>query len=77
MKAAEKNIQTVETAIEQAKENYRINEERYQQQVATSTDVLTAQILLTTTMTNYYTALYDFKIAKASLFREMGQEVIE
>jgi outer membrane protein TolC len=77
MKAAEKNIQTVETAIEQAKENYRINEERYQQQVATSTDVLTAQILLTNTMTNYYTALYDFKIAKASLFREMGQEVVE
>ena len=77
MKAAEKNIKTVETAIEQAKENYRINEERYQQQVATSTDVLTAQILLTTTMTNYYTALYDFKIAKASLFREMGQEVVE
>jgi outer membrane protein len=77
MKAAEKNIQTVETAIEQAKENYRINEERYQEQVATSTDVLTAQTLLTATMTNYYTALYDFKIAKASLFREMGQEVVE
>jgi outer membrane protein TolC len=77
MTAAEKNIKTVETAIEQAKENYRINEERYQEQVATSTDVLTAQILLTSTMTNYYTALYDFKIAKASLFREMGQEVIE
>ena len=77
MKAAEKNIKTVETAIEQAKENYRINEERYQEQVATSTDVLTAQTLLTATMTNYYTALYDFKIAKASLFREMGQEVVE
>jgi outer membrane protein TolC len=77
MKAAEKNVQTVETAIEQAKENYRINEERYQEQVATSTDVLTAQTLLSATMTNYYTALYDFKIAKASLFREMGQEVIE
>jgi len=77
MKAAEMNIQTVETAIEQAKENFRINEERYQEQVATSTDVLTAQTLLTSTMTNYYTALYDFKTAKASLFREMGQEIVE
>ena len=77
MKAAEKNIQTVEKAIEQAKENYRINEERYKEQVATSTDVLTAQTLLSSTMTNYYSALYDFKIAKASLFREMGMEVLE
>ena len=77
MKAAEKNIKTVEKAIEQAKENYRINEERYKEQVATSTDVLTAQTLLTSTMNNYYTALYDFKIAKASLQKEMGLEILE
>ncbi len=43
MQASEKNITTIETAIEQAKENVRINEERYKEQVATSTDVLTAQ----------------------------------
>ena len=49
------------TAIEQARENYRINEERYKEQVATSTDVLNAQTLLSKTMTNYYNALYDFK----------------
>jgi outer membrane protein TolC len=73
MGAAEKNIQTVETAIEQAQENVRINEERYKEQVATSTDVLTAQTLLSRTMTNYYNALYNFKIAKATLFRKMGQ----
>jgi len=77
MQTAEKNITTIETAIEQARENVRINEERYKEQVATSTDVLTAQTLLARTMNNYYTALYDFKIAKASLFREMGQDVIE
>ena len=77
MKAAEKNIKTVEKSIEQAKENYRINEERYKEQVATSTDVLTAQTLLTSTMTNYYTALYDYKIAKATLQKEMGLEVLE
>jgi len=74
---AEKNIITVQKAIEQAKENFRISEERYKEQMVTSTDVLDAQTLLTRTMTNYYNALYDFKISKASLHRAMGQEVLE
>jgi outer membrane protein len=77
MRTSEKNIATIETAIEQARENVRINEERYKEQVATSTDVLTAQTLLFRTMNNYYRALYDFQIAKASLYREMGQEDFE
>ncbi|MEE8400348.1 MAG: TolC family protein [Desulfobacterales bacterium] len=76
-KEGEKNITTVEKAIEQAKENFRISEERYKEQMVTSTDVLDAQTLLSRTMTNYYNALYDFKISKASLYKAMGQEVLE
>jgi outer membrane protein len=76
-KESEKNIITVEKAIEQAKENFRINQERFKEQVATTTDVLDAQTLLSNTLTNYFNALYDFKISKATLFRSMGQEVIE
>jgi outer membrane protein len=74
---AQKNITTIEKAIEQAKENLRITEERYKEQVSTTTDVLIAQTLLTETMTNYYNALYDFKIAKAILYRALGQEILE
>ena len=74
---SEKNIITVEKAIEQAKENFRINQERFKEQVATTTDVLDAQTLLSNTLTNYFNALYDFKISKATLFRSMGQEVME
>ena len=74
---AERAIKTVETAIEQAKENFRINQERYKEQIATQTDVLIAQTLLTRTMTNYYKALYVFKISKAKLYRAIGQEVTE
>jgi len=74
---SEKNITTAKKAIEQAKENFRINKERYKEQIATSTDVLDAQTLLSRTVTNYYKALYDFKIAKASLHKAMGQEVME
>ncbi len=76
-KESEKNITTIEKAIEQAKENLRITEERYKEQVSTTTDVLVAQTLLTETMTNYYNALYDFKIAKSVLYRAIGQEILE
>ena len=71
---AEKNIATVKKAIEQAKENFRINEERYKEQISTSTDVLDAQTLLARTMTNYYNALYDFEISKAALYKAMGRD---
>ena len=74
---SEKNITTVEKAIEQARENLRINQERYREQVATSTDVMDAQTLLSKTMTNYFSALYDFKISRASLEKAISLEVIE
>jgi len=73
----EKYILTVEKAIEQAQENFRISEEQYKEQMATSTDVLDAQTLLSGTMSKYYTALYEFKISKASLYKAMGQEILE
>ena len=76
-KEGEKYILTVGKAIEQAKENFRISEEQYKEQMATSTDVLDAQTLLSRTMTHYYNALYDFKISKASLYKAMGQEIFE
>ena len=74
---SEKNILAIEKAITQAEENLRIVKERYKEQVATSTDVLIAQTLLTETMTNYFNALYDFKIAKAALQRALSYEVLE
>lgn len=74
---SQNNIKAVEKAIEQAKENLRINEERYKEQVATSTQVLDAQLLLSVTMSNYYNALYDFKIAEAALEKALSLEVIE
>ncbi len=69
---AEQNIETVEKAVEQAKENFRIVNESYKQQIADTTDVLDANTLLTQTKTNYYNALYDFYIAKSDIIKEMG-----
>jgi outer membrane protein len=76
-KEAEQNIATVEQAVAQARENLRITEEQYKEQVATQTDVLIAQTLLTQTETNFTNALFDFKIAKAFLLRAIGQEALE
>ncbi len=72
VKETEINIKTSGKAVEQAKENFRINKEQYKEQMATSTDVLDAQTLLTETMTNYYNALYDFSISKSRLEKAMG-----
>jgi len=72
VKEAEINIKTSGKAVEQAKENFRINKEQYKEQMAISTDVLDAQTLLTETMTNYYNALYDFSISKSRLEKAMG-----
>jgi outer membrane protein len=72
LREAEKNIQVAKTAVVQAEENFRMNEERYKQQVATSTDVLDAQTLLTQARTNYFNALSEHNIAWARLERAMG-----
>jgi outer membrane protein TolC len=69
---ASKNIQLAVTALSQAEENFRINEERYKGQVATSLDVLDALTLLTQARTNYYTSLSDYNVAKARLQRAIG-----
>ncbi len=72
LREAEKSIQVARTAVVQAEENFRMNEERYKQQVATSTDVLDAQTLLTQARTNYFNALSEHNIAWARLERAMG-----
>jgi outer membrane protein TolC len=58
--------------IEQAEENFRISEERYKERVATSTEVLEAQTLLTKAKSEYANALGDYNINYARLQRAMG-----
>jgi len=72
LREAEKNIQVAKKAVVQAEENFRMNEERYKQQVATSTDVLDALTLLTQARTNYFNGLSEHNTAWARLERAMG-----
>jgi outer membrane protein TolC len=44
--------------------------------MATTTDVLDAQTLLTQAQNNYYNALNDYHIFKAKLERAVGKEIL-
>jgi len=72
LREAEKQIQVTKKAIEQAEENYRINAERYREQVGTSTGVIDAQTILTKARSDHFNALGDFNIRLANLGWVMG-----
>ena len=72
LQEAEKQIAVSEKVIEQANENFRIAQERFRENVATTTDVLDAQTLLTKAKADYANALGDFNINRVILDRAMG-----
>lgn len=72
LNAAEKNIATTRLAIASAEEDYKIAVVRYQAGVGTNLDVMDASDKLTQARNNYYTALYTYNTAKASLDKAMG-----
>jgi len=75
LEVSKKNIGTAEESLDQAKENYRITNLRYQQQMTTSTEVLDARTFLSQAETNYYGALYGYMISEAELDRAVGKGI--
>jgi outer membrane protein len=69
---SEPKIRVAEKAIGQAEENFRISQERYSAQIATSTDVVDAEALLTQARTNYFNAIYDYHLASFALKKATG-----
>lgn len=72
MKRSESDIQDSRKAVEFRRENFRINQERYKEQVATYTEVLDAQRQLALSEGDYYISLIGYWINKAVLERRMG-----
>jgi outer membrane protein len=64
-------------AVDQAKENLRINRKRYKEGEGTATEVLDAVTLLTTAETNHIRSLYDYRKADASVHYAMGADLLE
>ena len=73
---AHRNIAVMKEALAQAEENLHLNRGRFDQQLATTTDVLDAQGLLTVTRGRHANALYDEQIARASLKHAMGLDIL-
>ncbi|MGC9325179.1 MAG: TolC family protein [Desulfomonilia bacterium] len=69
---AQARIEVAAKAIVQAQENLRIQKDRYNLQVATTTNVLDAQALLDQTLKNHIAARADYAKALAELNAAMG-----
>ena len=73
--AAEKNIKTLQSSLDKAQEDYRIEQARYSAGVGTNLDVLDAAEKLCSAQGNYVSALYTYNVSKASLDKAMGLSV--
>ena len=73
MKAAEKNIETSAEAVLKAKENLSIAQARYEEGVDILLNLTDAQEKLIRAGTNYYTALYEYNLSRASLEKAIGK----
>jgi len=62
-------------SIEQAEENYRITEDKYNQQLATSSDLIDAEVALLNSQTNLTNALVDLELAKTRLKKSVGKRI--
>ncbi len=71
----EEKISVSKTAVEQAKDNYKVTKEKYDVQLATSTDLVDAETSLFQTQTNYTTAIVDYRISLLKLYRSVGKKL--
>jgi outer membrane protein len=65
-------LEVTRHAVEQAEENFRIEQKRYESTSNTSFDVLDAETQLTTARGQHQAAIYDCIIAHSNLARAMG-----
>ena len=72
MKRSESDIENNRKAVEFRSENFRINQERYKEQVATYIEVLDAQRQLSLAEGDLITSLMGYRINQANLERRMG-----
>ena len=70
---ATQNIATTQTALDQAREHWRITNLLYRQQLTTSTDVIDARSYLNRAESTYFEARYGYGSALARLEWAMGK----
>ncbi len=75
LKESAKRLQASEDAIKQAEENYRVTDEKFKQNMATNTDLLDANTMLTQAKINHINALADYKIMQAKLEKVTASQI--
>ncbi len=70
-----KKVEVANKSVEQASENYRLTVDKYDQQLASSSDLIDAQAYLLEAETNLTSALVSFQISKAKLNNAVGRKV--
>lgn len=75
IRSAAQKIEETQTVVDQARENYRIQNIRYQAGVGINLDVLDAQLSLNEAQVNHIQALYDYNVGIAKLEQVMGVDV--
>lgn len=75
IRSAAQKVEETTAVIDQAKENYRIQNIRYQAGVGINLDVLDAQLSLNEAQVNHIQALYDYNVGIAKLEQAMGVDV--
>ncbi|MDR2405664.1 MAG: TolC family protein [Deltaproteobacteria bacterium] len=73
--SAGRNIDVSAKAVASAAEDLRMVTERYQEQVATNTDVLDAQTRYSEAQYEHFSALYNYNLAWAAIERTLGERV--
>ncbi|GBD94463.1 outer membrane protein TolC precursor [bacterium BMS3Abin05] len=72
-KQAQEKIRVSEKTVAQAKENFRVTSDKFKEGMATNTDFLDANALLTKARNDYISALADYRIASAKLLKAVGE----
>ncbi len=72
---ANEKISVSKAGLDQSKENYRTMKEKYNAQLATSTDLIDAEAAVLQAETNYNTSLVDYQIAKVRLDKSVGRRI--
>ena len=75
IRSAAQKVEEKQTVVDQARENYRIPNIRYQAGVGINLDVLDAQLSLNEAQVNHIQALYDYNVGIAKLEQVMGVDV--
>ncbi|MGE5365094.1 MAG: TolC family protein [Bacteroidota bacterium] len=77
LQRAAERIAVSKKSLEQSDENLRTLNDKYNHQLATSTDLIDAESLLLQAQTNYNTSLVDYQLALVRLQKSIGRKIYQ